>query len=202
MRNLHAATTFRAPPDPPPPGFHAAGEDPTPRRHNRLSQSGRAPFARPRPVFPELFMPRHRTFRPTTALLAFAAFAAAITAQGTPIGFEETYALAPDRAKVVATLIPGSEDWYYYSCRERLDARDFASVRRILATWIDRSGHNQRTYEIENREALLSFADGAERTFDFLRSRLGRGGTTSASCPASDPTCRRGSTRHRSPPAR
>ena len=118
-------------------------------------------------------MPRHRSFRPTTALLAFAAFAAALTAQGTPIGFEETYALAPDRAKVVATLIPGSEDWYYYSCRERLDARDFASVRRILQTWIDRSGHNPRTHEIENREALLSFADGAERTFDFLRSRLG-----------------------------
>jgi hypothetical protein len=77
----------------------------------------------------------HRT-RPLASVLLFAALAAALEAQGTLVGFEETYALAAERAKAVETLIPGTEDWYYYHCRERLDARDFASVQKMLAAWI------------------------------------------------------------------
>ena len=71
-----------------------------------------------------------RPLRPSPAvlLLAIAATAASLAAQGTPIGFEETFALSPERNKAVATLIPGSDDWYYWNCRERLDARDFATV--------------------------------------------------------------------------
>ncbi|MBX3462200.1 MAG: hypothetical protein KF830_03440 [Planctomycetes bacterium] len=107
------------------------------------------------------------------ALLAFAALAAGLAAQGTPIGFEETYALAPDRAKAVATLLPGTDDWYYYHCRERLDARDFATVRAVMPAWIQRHGRGPRVVEIENREALLSFGDDPDRTYAFLRDRLG-----------------------------
>lgn len=96
-----------------------------------------------------------------------------LRAQGTPAGFAESYALAKDRAEVVASLIPGTEDWYYYHCRERLDARDFATVRQVLPTWIKRHGHTARVIEIENREVLLSFGDNQERTYQFLRDRLG-----------------------------
>jgi hypothetical protein len=106
-------------------------------------------------------------------LLATVATLAALRAQGTPIDFAETFALAPDRAAAVATLIPGSDDWYYWHCRERLDARDFATVRRVLPTWTQRHGHSERVIEIENREALLSYGDQPQRTFDFLRDRLG-----------------------------
>ncbi|HEX6812614.1 MAG TPA: hypothetical protein VF384_13390, partial [Planctomycetota bacterium] len=116
---------------------------------------------------------RHRHLTHHAALLTFVALATALSAQGTPIGFEETYALAADRGKVVETLIPGTEDWYYYHCRERLDSRDFATVRKLLGTWRQRHGNTARILEIENREALLSFADTAERTYDFLRQRLG-----------------------------
>ena len=35
------------------------------------------------------------------ALLTIAALTAALTAQGTPIGFEETYALSTDRTKII-----------------------------------------------------------------------------------------------------
>ncbi len=114
-----------------------------------------------------------RQHRPHHNLLTFVAIAAALHAQGTPIGFDETYALAAERVKAVATLIPGTDDWYFYHCRERLDARDFATVRRILPGWIQRHGRNQRVVEIENREALLAFGDDRERTFTFLRERLG-----------------------------
>jgi hypothetical protein len=114
----------------------------------------------------------HAIRHPFPNLLAAAALVAGLAAQGSPIGFEETYALAPDRAAAVATLIPGTDDWYYYHCRERLDARDFAAVRSVLPTWIQRHGRNQRVIEIEHREALLSFADDPERTYRLLRERL------------------------------
>jgi hypothetical protein len=122
-----------------------------------------------------MYSPRHRTFSLLAAAALTAGLAARLAGQGTPIGFEETYALAPDRAAAVATLIPGTDDFYYYHCRERLDARDFATVRAVLPTWIQRHGRSQRVIEIENREALLSFGDAPDRTWSFLQQRLGLG---------------------------
>lgn len=113
--------------------------------------------------------PSHRS---PAALLTAAVLVATLHAQGTPIGFEETYALAPDRSKVVATLLPGSDDWYYWHCRERLDARDFGTVRDLLPQWTRRHGRTQRVIEIENREALLSFGDNGDRTWNLLRQRF------------------------------
>ncbi|MCA8949786.1 MAG: hypothetical protein KDE27_09810 [Planctomycetes bacterium] len=111
----------------------------------------------------------HRAF----AVLAVSAFAAPTMAQGTPIGFPETYALAPDRAAAVGTLIPGTEEWYYYTCRLLLDARDFAGVRAQLEPWIKRHGRTERVVEIESREALLGFDDDPERTWRYVRQQLG-----------------------------
>ncbi|HIE72232.1 MAG TPA: hypothetical protein EYP98_19820, partial [Planctomycetes bacterium] len=70
-------------------------------------------------------MPSTAKTRTLATLLTFAAATAAMTAhglraQGVPVGFEESYALAKDRKSVVANLIPGTDDWYYYHCRERL----------------------------------------------------------------------------------
>lgn len=113
----------------------------------------------------------------SAALLACAALLAALPGQtsgpGTPIGFEEVWALAADRKAALAKLLPGSDDWYYYSCRERLDARDFASVDQLLPGWIGQYGRTGRVFEIENRRALLDFDRDPARTFAFLRERLG-----------------------------
>ena len=38
------------------------------------------------------------------------------TAQGTPLGFVEDFALATDRCKTLDQLSPGTEDYYYYHC--------------------------------------------------------------------------------------
>ena len=121
---------------------------------------------------PNRLMPTPTPRRTFAALLALAACPVALTAQGTPVGFEETFALAKDRAAVVAELIPGTADYYYYRCRERLDARDFATVREVLPTWIKRHGRTERVIEIENREALLSYGQDQDRTYAFLRDRL------------------------------
>lgn len=107
------------------------------------------------------------------ALLTLAALNAALTAQGMPIGFEERWALADDRAALVTTLAQGSAGWHYWHCRERLDARDFATVRRLLAEWQTRHGESAQWREIRDRELLLSYGESPQRTFQELRARFG-----------------------------
>ncbi|MFM1871998.1 MAG: hypothetical protein RL398_1420, partial [Planctomycetota bacterium] len=106
-------------------------------------------------------------------LLSLVAFAAAAAAQGVPVGFEETYALADDRAKAVASLIPGTDEWYYYSARERLDARDYAAVRKLLGPWIQRHNRNVRVLEIEARLTLLDYESDPAAAFTLVRQRMG-----------------------------
>ncbi len=38
------------------------------------------------------------------------------SAQAAEIGFEETFALADERAEALKQLIPGTEPYYYYHC--------------------------------------------------------------------------------------
>ncbi|MCU0865850.1 MAG: hypothetical protein MUC36_18865 [Planctomycetes bacterium] len=106
------------------------------------------------------------------AVLALAALAAAVRAQQSPFGFAETYALATDRKAAVATLVPGSEDHFYYHCRERLDAGDFATVAVTLPRWIAAHGRSTRTTEIEHRDRLLRAAADPAATFAWLQQRL------------------------------
>ncbi len=94
-------------------------------------------------------------------------------AQGRTIGFEETFALAKDRKAAIAQLIPGTADFYYYSCLERQHAGKLEDVPPLLETWIERHGRTRRVEEIENRQALLSFARDPGKTYAFLIRRLG-----------------------------
>ncbi|MDP6424647.1 MAG: hypothetical protein QGG14_07880, partial [Planctomycetota bacterium] len=94
-------------------------------------------------------------------------------AQGTPIGFAEDWALAPDRAKVLGELIPGTPDYYYYHCLHSQDAGAFEKVQPLLKAWIQRHGRTQRVIRIENRQALLTFDKEPAATLQFLQQRLG-----------------------------
>jgi hypothetical protein len=105
-------------------------------------------------------------------LLAFAALTAALAAQTPQLTFAEQYAFGKDRRQAIAMLAQGSPDWFYYNCRERLDARDFATVQRLLTDWIARHDRSQQTREIENRLLLLGFDNNPSRTFAQLRERL------------------------------
>ncbi|MBL8842959.1 MAG: hypothetical protein JNL90_15680 [Planctomycetes bacterium] len=98
-----------------------------------------------------------------------------VLAPGAALSFEEEYALSDDRAAVVARLVPGTAEWSYWSCRERLDAGDFAAVKKLLEPWRTQHGRSQQLIEIENRLALQDYAADPERTLRFLRERLGYG---------------------------
>ena len=94
-------------------------------------------------------------------------------AQGTPLGFEEEFALATDRQAILERLIPGTEDYYFYRCLERQHAGAFDEVEPLLKLWIGRHGRGARVIEIENRQALLTFERNPAATFGFLKDRLG-----------------------------
>ncbi len=106
-------------------------------------------------------------------VLATTLLAPLTRAQGTPVGFAETWALASDREAALQQLIPGSEEHYYYSCRLLQDRQAFGEVPAVLAAWIQRHGRTARVIEIENRQALLGFDRDPAGTYAFLRDRLG-----------------------------
>ena len=119
-------------------------------------------------------MNSHPVLRLVSAV-ACAVFAAAPSTfpQGTPIGFEEEFALATDRAAVLEQLIPGTEEYYYYSCLHLLQVGALDEVEPMLRLWIQRHGRGQRVEEIENRQALLAYERDSKGTYAFLRNRLG-----------------------------
>ncbi len=98
---------------------------------------------------------------------------AAAVAQGVPIGFEEQYALAEDRAAALEQLIPGTEDFYEYHCRDAAHRRAWGEHDNLLKAWIGRHGRTQRVLTAENRRALLTYEQDPNATMRHLVRRLG-----------------------------
>ena len=107
------------------------------------------------------------------ACLVSLALASTAAAQGTPIGFEEEFALSLDRTATLEQLIPGTEEYYYYHCLHLQNQGSLDEVGPLLALWIERHGRGPRVDEIENRQTLLGFEQNPAATYDFLRRRLG-----------------------------
>ena len=110
---------------------------------------------------------------PSSALLALTLLLASSPGQGPAPEFAAVYAVASDRAKVLEQLVPGTVDYYYYHCLHAQHTGAFGAVAPLLDAWIQRHGRSKSVVEIENRQALLTFANNPEGTFDFLRQKLG-----------------------------
>lgn len=89
------------------------------------------------------------------------------------IGFAEEFALSPNRDETLKQLIPGTEDYYFYTCVHLQNTAQFDKVDDVLKKWIQAFGENSRVQEIQNRQALLAFEKNPKKTFDFLAWRLG-----------------------------
>ena len=89
------------------------------------------------------------------------------------IGYVEDFALAKDRTKALEKLIPGTEDYYYYHCLHYQHTEQFDKVDDALKAWIKRYKYTARVKEIQNRQALLTYAKNPAASLAFLRQRLG-----------------------------
>lgn len=88
------------------------------------------------------------------------------------VGFIERFALAPDRAKALGELVPGSEDFYYYHALHYQNSRDEAKLADVLGQWKKRFPDSERRRVIESREALIGYERDPQKTLAYLRERL------------------------------
>jgi hypothetical protein len=107
----------------------------------------------------------------TTGLVLL--LAATVTVNANDIGFVETFALAPDRAKTLEQLIPGTEEYYYYHCLHYQHTKQYDKVQDLLKAWIKRYGHTGQVEEIRNRQALLDYEKNPTTSLEHIRRQLG-----------------------------
>ncbi|MEO8352650.1 MAG: hypothetical protein ABI680_13010, partial [Chthoniobacteraceae bacterium] len=98
-------------------------------------------------------------------------FASAALAD-TEVGFIETFALAKDREAALQQLVPGTEDYYFFSALHFQNTKQAAKLKGILQQWGERFPNSSRRPIIENRAALLSYDADPQATLKFLRERL------------------------------
>lgn len=91
---------------------------------------------------------------------------------GKEIGFIEDFSLAEDRSKALEQLIPGTPEYYFYSCLQAQHAGDSDGVRQLLAAWIKRYGYTGKVKEILNRQALLEYGQSPDQSLEHIRREL------------------------------
>lgn len=119
--------------------------------------------------FPQTFDPAMKPLSLTFALL----FPLTALADH-EVGFIERFALAADREKALAELVPGSQDYYFFHALHYQNTRNTARLNEILNQWRERMpGENGRRRIIENREAIISYEKDPQATLKYLIERLG-----------------------------
>jgi hypothetical protein len=107
--------------------------------------------------------------------MSTAAFVAAVmcaSAVAGEIGFVEDFALAVDRDEALKQLIPGTREYYYYTCLHLQNEGRNGELQDVLAKWIGRYGRTSRVREIVNRQALLGYEANHKNSLEFIRDRL------------------------------
>ena len=118
-----------------------------------------------------LIMNRKTSFGRSMAMAMAVALASAAFA-GT-IGFEEDFALAPDRNVPLNQLIAGTEDFYYYTTLNQQNAGQLDAADKTIAAWLKQLGRTDRVREMENRQALLKYKNTPQASLNYLTGHLG-----------------------------
>ncbi len=88
------------------------------------------------------------------------------------VGFIENFALSKNRAAELSSLVPGTEDYYYFHCLHYQNSQQLDKVDDLLKPWVKRFGKTERVEVIRNRQALLNFDKDPEGTYRYLQSAL------------------------------
>ena len=93
---------------------------------------------------------------------------------GEEIGYVETFALSEDRAEALKELVPGTDEYYYYSCLHYQNTGQRELYKKTLDSWVRR--HNgtvvPQARELMNRQALLDYERDPKKTLEYVRREL------------------------------
>lgn len=95
------------------------------------------------------------------------------TAAGGEVQFVEDFSLARDRATALRQLIPGTEEYYYWTCLHLLNTQQYDEVEKLLKLWVARRGETAGVWEIRTRRAILTYDRNPEQSLQYLRTRFG-----------------------------
>ncbi len=118
--------------------------------------------------------PKTPPVRPSLLAALLLCLAGPLGAQGTPIGFAETFALAADRERALAELVPGSPEHFYYSCLHAQHLGELGRVDGLLRAWRERHGDSDpRQDRVALRQTLLRASQDPQGSYRDLVRRLG-----------------------------
>jgi hypothetical protein len=89
------------------------------------------------------------------------------------IGFIEKFATATDRRPLLEQLIPGTEDYFYYTALHHQTTGEVAEARSVLEAWRTKFGNTQPVNDMFARQELLEYATHPQQTLAYLTRELG-----------------------------
>ncbi|MGB7329419.1 MAG: hypothetical protein WBD31_31355 [Rubripirellula sp.] len=95
--------------------------------------------------------------------------------QAEPIGWIERFALADDRQAAIDTLVPGTDDHYFYHCLHYQTTGQLEKAEAMLAEWAAKTPGpaTAAVKAMVDRQRLLTYQQSPQRTIDHLVTRLG-----------------------------
>ena len=92
-----------------------------------------------------------------------------------PIGLMERFALAEDREAILAELIPGSDDYFFYHCLHYQNTSQLDRAEATLKDWsAARKGQMSAVmHAMMDRQRLLTYDQSPQQTIDYFVRRLG-----------------------------
>ena len=96
-----------------------------------------------------------------------------VVAGGQEIGFPEEFALAKDRTKALQSLIPSTEEYYFYNCLHLLNTEQYDKAESLFKPWFEKYNQTPRLTELQLRHALLTYDRNPERSLAHLKRLYG-----------------------------
>ncbi len=122
-----------------------------------------------------MFQFPHASFRSSFIPLLVFLLIGVQTANAEPVSWMERYALSQDREAMLAELIPGSEDYYFYHCLFYQTTGKLERSEAMLAEWLASNNGKESSAIIAmtDRQRLLTYEASPKRSVDYLVRRLG-----------------------------
>ncbi len=107
-------------------------------------------------------------------LVVWAVCALVVTAAAQEIGYLETFSLATNREAALKELVPGTDDYFYFTALQAQNTGARDKFLDVLERWKrERRGNiNSPMRELLNRQALLDYGKEPAKSLEYIRKEL------------------------------